>query len=128
MGKLDPTELDARYRRLYADDETEVSVTGTIETEVKTHRVIKSSNYGIAVNKIYVLAELRVSGGVGTMRVYIDGSNVIELSTTSTSYVLVSGSYTPSWSDDTIHTVSVRLLNSGSDTTYNRTYEMYVSP
>jgi hypothetical protein len=114
-------------RRLYTADETEVFVTGTTEAEVKFHRIVNSSTHGFSIRRVNVIAELKVSGGTGYLKVYIDGVNVITLSTTSTTYVLVKGSYAVSWADDTIHDVSIRLVNNtAGQTTYNRLYECYV--
>ena len=115
-------------RRLYTADETEVYVTGTTETEVKHHKIVQSSTYGYNVLKINVIAELKVSGGTGTLNVYVDGTKVISLSTTSTTYTLVQGSWTVSgWTDNTIHDVSIRLVNNtAGQNTYNRLYECYV--
>jgi hypothetical protein len=115
-------------RRLYTADETEVFVTGTTESEVKFHRIVNSSTHGFSIRRVNVIAELKVSGGTGFLKVYIDGVNVITLSTTvTTTYTLVKGSYNVSWADDTIHDVSIRLVNNTSgQTTYNRLYECYV--
>jgi hypothetical protein len=114
-------------RRLYTADETEVFVTGTTEIEVKFHRIVNSSTHGFSIRRVNVIAELKVSGGTGFLKVYIDGVNVITLSTTSTTYTLVKGSYNVSWADDTIHSVSIRLVNNtAGQTTYNRLYECYV--
>jgi len=122
-------EHNISARKLYVGDETEVSVTGTTEESVKNFRMINSSTHGFSIKKIYVIAEMKVSAGTGSLKVYIDGATTpsLTLTTTSTSYVLVKGSFTVTWADDTIHTVDIRLVNDTSTaTTYNRTLEFYI--
>jgi len=125
-------EIDALpqiLRTLIASDETEVSVTGTTETEVKTHRVVKSTSHGMPVSKLHVLAEIKVSAAsTGELRVYVDGTLRITLTTTSIDYELRKGTWVidPAWDEDSVHTISIRLVNSTTETTFNRLYELYV--
>jgi len=120
-------------RAIVAWDETEVDYTdtsGDTYSEEKTHRIITSDSYGYKVSTIYIIAEMKVDAGTGTLGVFIDGgaNPSLTLTTTSTSYELKHGSFDVSWSDDTIHTVSIKLKNSDAgNTTSNRTYECYVS-
>ena len=67
-------------------DDTQKSVSGTTETEVKNFRFAKNSAVR-AWSKLYVLASLWVSGGTGHLKIYVDGetSPRLDLSTTSTS-------------------------------------------
>ncbi|MEM1532266.1 MAG: hypothetical protein QW599_05430 [Nitrososphaerota archaeon] len=113
-------------RSLYAFDETEKSVYGTTETEIKNFNLVRSSSHGFPLTRVYVVAEVMVTGGTGYLSVYVAGTKVIELSTTSTSYTMLTGSASVSLSDNSINSVSVRLRNSGSYTTANRLFELYV--
>jgi hypothetical protein len=118
--------LGAGLRMLYAGDETEKSVSGTTETEIKTFRMIYNTSHGRKYTRVYFIGEAYVTGGTGYMKVSIDGAASTTVWTiTATSYALHEGYIDVSWSDDSIHTVSVRLANSGSYTTYNRTLEVY---
>jgi hypothetical protein len=112
---------------LYAGDETEKSVYGTTEAEVKFLRMINSPGYGFNITRLYFIGEAYVTGGTGYMRVSIDGaSSVVVWTITSTSYAPQKGYIDVSWGADTIHTISIRLVNSSSYYTYNRTIEIYV--
>lgn len=115
-------------RQLYVGDETEKSVKGTTATTVKSHKVVQCSSHGLKVTKILVIAELkRDTSGTGYLDVYVDGSLAFTLSTASASYALVKGSKDLSFSDDTIHTVDIKLRHSSSSySAYNRLYECYV--
>jgi hypothetical protein len=130
-GGLDADKLDGKHwsdlRFLYAGDETEKSVYGTTEAEVKFLRMINSPGYGFNITRLYFIGEAYVTGGTGYMRVSIDGaSSVVVWTITSTSYAPQKGYIDVSWGTDTIHTISIRLVNSSSYYTYNRTIEIYV--
>lgn len=114
------------FRAPYAGDETEVSVSGTTETLVKTLRVVKCSANGLNVTALSFVATLKVTGGTGYLRIYIDNTLVLTLSTTSTSYVVVHGNVAVSWGDNTVHTIDVKMYNSGAYVTYNQVFEVYV--
>ena len=119
--------LGSGLRMLYVGDETEKSVYGTTETEIKTFRMILNTSHGRRYSRIYFVGEAYVTGGTGYMKVSIDGGTSQTVWTiTSTSYALHEGYIDVSWGDDTIHTISIRLANSGSYYTYNRTIEIYV--
>lgn len=119
--------VSAKGRQLYAGDETEKYVTGTTAATVKEHRVCKSTGHGLNVTKLHVLAEIYRSSGTGYLDVYVDGSLAFTLSTTSASYQLVQGETAVSWSDNTVHLVTIKLRGSGSTyKCYNRLYELYV--
>jgi hypothetical protein len=113
---------------LYVGDETEKNVYGTTETEIKTFRMIRNTSHGRDYARIYFTGEARVSAGTGYLRVSIDGAaSTIVWTITSTSYALHEGYIDVSWSDDSIHTISIRLSNTGaSNYTYNRTLETAV--
>jgi hypothetical protein len=124
----DGVEEALEQRVLYARDETEVTSTSGAYTEVKNHRMIRSSHYGMDVKEIFVIAEIKTTGGSGIVGVFVDSdaSPIIRFSTTSSSYGLHMDSATVSWTDDTLHDISVRTATDGSGTMYNRTYEMFV--
>lgn len=112
-------------KMLYLADETEVSVSGTSETERKTARMLYHAN-ALQPTTIRVFAEMRVSSAsTGTVRVYIGGSLRITLTTTNTNYELQTGSWSVSGLSQNFHDVSVRLLNSSAPTTFLRTFELY---
>lgn len=104
-----------------AFDDTQVSATGTAETEVKTFRFAKTDKY-MNISKIYVVASLWTSsGGYVRLRVYIDGTNYLELGTSSTTEDVKYGSIDISSLSNGMHEVSIRLLNdSSSATSYNQ--------
>ncbi|MBO3801758.1 MAG: hypothetical protein JTT12_05520 [Candidatus Brockarchaeota archaeon] len=131
-GGLDVDKLDSHHwsdlRFLYAGDETEKSVYGTTETEIKTLRIINAPGYGFNnIKNLYFVGEAYVTGGTGNLKVSIDGASSVSVwSISSTSYSLYTGSVSVNWSSSAVHTVSIRLVNSGSYYTYNRTIEIYV--
>ena len=119
--------LGSGLRLLYVGDETEKSVYGTTETEIKTFRMILNTSHGRKFTRIYFIGEAYVTGGTGYMTVSIDGgASQTVWHITAASYALHEGYIDVSWSDDTVHTISIRLYNSGSYTTYQRTIEVYV--
>jgi hypothetical protein len=120
--------LGSGLRLLYVGDETEKSVYGTGETEIKTFRMIYDTSHGRKFARIYFVGEAYVTGGTGYLNVSIDGAASQTVWTiTATSYALHEGYIDVSWTDDTVHTISIRLVNSGSYYTYNRTLEVYVA-
>ncbi|MBT9164030.1 MAG: hypothetical protein DDT23_00019 [candidate division WS2 bacterium] len=120
--------LRDRLRFHYVGDETERSVAGTTETEIKFFRMIKHPNaYNLRLLRFF--AELRVSAAsTGTLRIYLDGaaSPSLTLTTIATAFELLNGSIDVSAWADGVHTVSIRLLNSTTATTINRLLECYV--
>lgn len=115
-------------RTLYASDETEQSVYGTTETTIQTHKIAKCSQAGFNISKLSLVVNVRVTGGTGTLKVYVDGAVVLTVSNiTNTAYALkYAGPVAVSWADNTLHTVEVKLVNSGAYYTYESLYELYV--
>jgi hypothetical protein len=119
--------LGSGLRLMYVGDETEKSVYGTGETEIKTFRMIYDTSHGRNFARVYFIGEAYVTGGTGYLKVSIDGAASQTVWTiTATSYALHEGYIDVSWTDDTVHTISIRLVNTGSYTTFNRTLEVYV--
>lgn len=118
---LEPTVVGAKQP--IAVDDTEVSVSGTSETEVKKFTFLKSDLMPFKI--LIVQLEGKVSGGTGYFRIYIDGSLKKELTTTSTSYIPLVCAIDVTDLAKGSHEFSLRLLNSGSYNTYNRTIEVY---
>lgn len=121
-------------KTLYASDETEVTVTGVTETTVKTFSIIKCSTAGLNPTKLTVVATLKTNNASGTayLKAYLDGGGAASatLSTTSTSYVVVYSSAIDisAWSDNTVHTVAIKIYNgNGSYVTSNAILDAYVS-
>jgi len=122
-------------RSLTAWDETEVTYTDSTgdtwssnSDEIKSFRVIYSSSHGFPVSDLHICAEMKADAGTGSLGVYVDGggSPELTLTTTNTSYEVQSGTFSVTWSDETIHTITVKYKNSGAgNTTYNRTFECY---
>lgn len=107
-----------------AFDDTRVSSTGTGEVEVKTFRFAKTDKY-MNVVKLYVIASLWTSlGGFARLRVYIDGTKYLELTTNSSIEVPVYGEIDVSGLSVGMHSVSIRILNDGADKT---TYTEYLN-
>jgi len=109
-----------RYRVILAFDDTQVSMSGTTETELKTFRFHRSA-YS-PVGKVVMVVSLWVSGGTGTLRVYIDAetSPRASFSTTSTSEVFATLSFSVANLAYGPHTVRIRCVNSGAYYTYTR--------
>lgn len=120
-----PEFFSVKKRMLYVGDETEKNVTGTVETEIKNFRMIRNISHGKKYSRIYFIGEAKVSAGIGNLKVSIDGgASTVVWTITGTSYALYEGYIDVDWADDTIHTISVRLVNdTGGQTTYNRTLE-----
>ena len=116
----------AGLRALYAGDETEKSVFGITEAEIKFHRMIINTDSGRNYTKIFFVGEARVTGGTGQLRVSIDGApSSVVWTFTNTAWAHQEGSLSVAWPDKTVHTISIRLVNSGNFTTFNRTLEVY---
>lgn len=113
-------------RLLYVGDETEKNVVGSVETEIKTFRVIRDDSHGVKPTRLYFVGEAKVTAGTGYLKVSVNGAASSTVWTfTNTSYAHQAGYVDLSLSDDTINTISVRLDNSGANTTHNRTLEAY---
>jgi len=109
-----------RYKHLFTFDDTEVSAYGTSETEVKTFRFYKTGY--VPLRRLVLLLSARVSGGTGTVRVYVDAETTprASFSTTSTSEVFTALSFSVADLATGVHTVRIRCVNSGSYYTYTR--------
>jgi len=107
-----------------AFDDTQKSVSGTTETEIKYFRFIKDDF--TRFTRLIVRATLWVSGGTGYLKLYIDDetSPRLTLSTTSTSETTVHGSADISDLSTGVHTVHIKLVNSESYDTYNKLIEV----
>jgi len=107
-------------------DDTQKSVVGTTETEVKYFRFSKTGS--IRRDKLIVIASLWVSGGTGSLKIYIDdeSSPRLTLQTTSTTETIVSGEIDISDLANGIHTIHIKLVNNtAGQTTYNELIEVY---
>ena len=75
-------------------DDTETSQSGSTPTEVKEFPFIKNI-YGLNANQLVIIAELKsnASGTVANLRIRLNGNtnDSLHLSTSSSSYVIVSG-------------------------------------
>lgn len=117
----------AGLRLLYAGDETEKTVSGAVETEIKFFRMVLNTVSGRNFTRLFFIGEAYVTGGTGYLQVSIDSAPSVAVWTfANLSYAPQQGFIDVSWSNNTIHTISVRLRNSGSFVTYNRTLEAYV--
>lgn len=114
----------------YVQDNTEVSVAGTVETARKSFRMVKHTANGINVRSISLAAEMWVSAAsTGTLRLWRigDGSPLLTVTTTATGATLVTAAPidVSAWVDG-IYNFEVRLFNSVAATTFNRFFELYV--
>ena len=109
-----------RYRVILAFDDTQVSMSGTTETELKTFRFYKSAY--APFQRLAMLVSLWVSGGTGTLRVYIDAETTprASYSTASTSEVFATLAFSVADLAYGSHTVRVKCVNSGAYYTYTR--------
>jgi len=107
-------------------DDTRCSVTGTTESEVKYMRFSQPSLN--AYNIMRVNVSLWVTGGTGSLKVYLDAETTprLTLSTTSTSEVYLSGEFNIGDLTAGIHTLRVKIVNNTSgQTTYTELLEVY---
>jgi hypothetical protein len=109
-----------RYKHLFTFDDTQVSMSGTTETALKTFRFYKSAY--APFRRLVMLVSLWVSGGTGTLRVYIDAetSPRASYSTTSTSETFATLAFSVADLAYGAHTVTVKCVNSGSYNTYTQ--------
>ena len=82
----------------FVGDETEVSVTGLTEGDVKNFAMPRSAspNSGLQPSRIHINAEVKVTGGTsptGTLNVYFDGEGTprVTLTTTSSTFGMQEG-------------------------------------
>ena len=111
----------------YDADGTEVTVTGTTPTQVKDTAYIKNSA-GIKGNQITIVAEIKTSnaGTTAHFRVRTDGSgsDALDLTTTSTSYEIKTGTIDITGKADGRRTVEIFMDDGAGDTVTNREWEV----
>ena len=117
---------------LYHGDEIEVSVTGTIEEEVKHLAIIKGLAFGgVPMRSLKFIARLKSSDGIAeaSLKVYHDGGGVPDLTLISTSATYeektdkigVSG-----WTNGR-HTIEIKLASdTPGQAAYNELLEIWV--
>jgi hypothetical protein len=117
----------------FTGDETEVSVTGTTETEKKTFKIVKASDQtkGFQPTKLHINAEMKTSDVAkqGSVKVYIDSEETpaITLNTSSTTYEMIEGNSDISSLSTGAHEIHVKLVNAEADgTTYNDLIEIFL--
>jgi hypothetical protein len=122
---LQTTVIQQMPYAIVAFDDTQKSVSGTTETEVKFTRF---ANTVIKWTQMMIVATLWVSGGTGYLKIYIDSetSPRLQFSTTATSETRFDGNFSIGDLPAGIHTVHVKLINTGSYYTYNQLFEVYV--
>jgi hypothetical protein len=109
-------------------DDTQKSVAGTTETEVKYFRLAKTG-YTPYIN-LHFIATLWTSNAsyAGYLKVYIDGNATasLTLSTTSTSEAVVEGDIDVSSLASGMHTFHIKIYNAdASTTTYTEHLEVW---
>jgi len=108
-----------------AFDDTEATVTGTTETEVKYFRFVRNSSF-FNVRKIRFIVSGYSTSGTGKLKVYIDGTAYATIDLTSTSEGVYQADVDVSSLSDGIHTVSIRLVGGSSSETVVNNYVMAV--
>ena len=108
-----------------AFDDTEATVTGTTETEVKYFRFVRNSSF-FNVKRIRFIVSGYSSSGTGKLKVYIDGTAYATIDLTSTSEGVYQADVDISSLSDGIHTVSIRLVGGSSSETVVNNYVMAV--
>jgi len=116
-------------RQFLAADANEVTVLGTTPTERKNTSFIKQPVGGFSGNRIFIVAEIKTSN-VGTtahfrVRKNSGGSDELDLTTTSASFVIVKGSFDISADADGRITLEFFMDDGTGDTVTNRELEVY---
>jgi len=113
-----------------AIDETEVYVTGTSESLFtpldKTFDFIKSTAH-LDLESLMVLLQMKVTGGTGTIKIYMDAevSPRLTFTTTSTAYEVKEGSVDVSGLPAGLHTLTIRgYTNLSGQSVYLRLYHV----
>ena len=119
------SEIYLPNRRKLAMDEAERSVVGVTPTIARTIRLINSPTNGYRMTNIRICLEMRVTAGTGTFTVLGNGATLFTLITSSASYVLMQDSAAVAWLNDSINVLDLQLQNSGANTTFFRTLEIY---
>jgi len=113
---------------LLGADSTVVSVTGVTATQVKDISFIKDVT-GYSGNLITIVAEIKTtnSGTAAHLRVRLDlsGSDSLDLTTTSTSFVVVTGKFSIRTEAAGRHTLEFFMDDGSGDTIQNRELEIY---
>ena len=111
---------------IIAFDDTRKSVKGTTETEVKYFR-FSISNTWAKWKQLIVVVSIWVDGGTGTVKIYIDDetSPRLSFSSASTTEEIKKGTINVGDLAEGIHTLRVKLVNSGDYTTYTELLEVY---
>jgi len=109
-------------------DDTEVTHIGVTPTEKKNFAYFKDSS-GVKGNQLTIVAEIKTSnaGTTAHLRVRTDGGggDDLDLTTTSTAYVVVSGTIDISAKADGRRTVEIFLNDGSGDTISQRLIEVY---
>lgn len=104
---------------LLGADSTEASVTGITPTEVKNIDYIKDSA-GFKGNQITIVARIKTDNGGTTAHLVVEKNggpaDELDLTTTSTSYVTVTGQIDISGDADGVHTLEFYLYDGSGDT------------
>ena len=121
------TDKRANLALGYDADATEVTVVGITPTQVKDTSYIKNAA-GIKGNQITIIAEIKTSnaGTTAHLRVRTDlgGSDDLDLTTTSTSFVIVTGVIDITGKADGRLTVEIFMDDGVGDTVTNRELEV----
>lgn len=117
-------------RNYLAADATEVTVLGTTATQKKDTSFAKSTLSGYPGNHLFIIAELKTTnaGSTASFRTRLDGggSDKLVLTTTSTSFEIVVGSFDiKTETDDARHTLEFFMDDGAGDTITNRELEVW---
>ena len=118
----------------FTGDETETSVTGTSEVDMKLFRIVKSSanTKGMQPQRLHINAEMKVtgaSGAQGTIKIYVDEevSPRITVNTVSGTYEMQEGDADFSDLANGSHDVRVAgLTDNAGATVYNDLIEIFI--
>jgi len=121
--------INALKQHVYVGDETEVSVTGITETEIKTFGIVKAPAI-LPWLKMHVQAEMKTSdvSHAAIMKVYVDAeaSPRITLNSTSATYEIQSGSAVISDLSNGKHVVKIKMVSAdASATAYNDLLDVF---
>lgn len=109
---------------LHGANDIEVNTADTAYTPKKQGRITRNADYFF--QKLRLRTELKVTGGgTGYLAMFINGTNVLELSTTSATYEFKRGDW--DWtglSDSTWYQIQYQIKASGGGTVYNRALDM----
>jgi hypothetical protein len=116
---------------LYVGDETEVAVTGTTYVDIKAFQFTKAAAAdGLSLITLIPKAEIRtdVSGTTVTIGFFVNNETTprLELSSNTSGYTVVSGSFSVADLPLGTHTLKVSLkASTGSVVVYNKMLEVY---